>query len=83
MPLVLPLHSGEAELVCRAMRKFDLDGNIDPDAADLGELIIKVGTRLSLLDGRKTCRLEQTTRITVTRHNLFCNDTSLCHRRVS
>ena len=29
--------------MCRAMRKFDRDGNIDPGAADLGELVIKVG----------------------------------------
>lgn len=33
----------EVELLSRSMRKFDLDGIIDPAAADLGELIIKAG----------------------------------------
>ena len=30
--------------MCRAMRKFDVDGVILPESADLGELIIKVGS---------------------------------------
>lgn len=33
----------EVELLSRTMRKFDLDGVIDPKAAELGELIIKAG----------------------------------------
>lgn len=33
----------EVELLSRAMRKFDLDGVIEPEAADLGELIIRAG----------------------------------------
>ena len=37
------LPADEVELLSRSMRKFDLDGVIDPDAADLGETIIKAG----------------------------------------
>ena len=33
----------EVLLLSRAMRKFDLDGLIRPEAADLGELIIRAG----------------------------------------
>lgn len=32
-----------AILLARIMRKFDLDGIIDPEAADLGEMVIKCG----------------------------------------
>lgn len=39
----LSLCTDEVELLARAMRKFDLDGIIDPDAANLGETIIKAG----------------------------------------
>ncbi|KAF5826203.1 hypothetical protein DUNSADRAFT_4177 [Dunaliella salina] len=35
--------AADVELMARVMRKFDLDGNIDPKAAELGELIIKAG----------------------------------------
>mmetsp|Transcript_27632 Transcript_27632/g.60501 ORF Transcript_27632/g.60501 Transcript_27632/m.60501 type:complete len:2143 (+) Transcript_27632:192-6620(+) len=33
----------EVELLSRVMQKFDEDGVVDPDAANLGELIIKAG----------------------------------------
>ena len=36
------LFAADVELLARTMRKFDLDGKIDPKAVELGELIIKV-----------------------------------------
>ncbi|KAG2443202.1 hypothetical protein HYH02_009279 [Chlamydomonas schloesseri] len=36
----------EVELLSRVMRKFDLDGGVEPDAAALGELVIKAGMQL-------------------------------------
>lgn len=44
----------EVSLLCRAMRQFDLDGVIDSDAADLGELVIKV-RRCSNSFSRRPC----------------------------
>ncbi|KAG2443480.1 hypothetical protein HXX76_001833 [Chlamydomonas incerta] len=36
----------QVELLSRTMRKFDIDGDVDPDAAVLGETIIKAGMQL-------------------------------------
>ena len=33
---------GQVELLSRVMRKFDVDGDVEPDAAALGEVVIKV-----------------------------------------
>ncbi len=35
-------HTEEVELLARCMRHFDSDGVVLPEAADLGEMIIKV-----------------------------------------
>lgn len=38
-------------LVARVMRKFDLDGIVDEEAADLGEMVIKVWKQCTLRCG--------------------------------
>ena len=52
LPLPHPLcRAAEVEMLSRVMRKFDIDGIIDPSTATLGEMIIKVGgwaSRLTL-----------------------------------
>nr|ACF39778.1 PAS domain sensory protein FXL1 [Chlamydomonas reinhardtii] len=36
----------QVELLSRVMRKFDVDGDVEPDAAALGEVVIKAGMQL-------------------------------------
>ena len=43
----MPVHrrsvpSAEVEIIARVLRKFDIDGVIDEEAAKLGEMVIKV-----------------------------------------
>lgn len=65
----------EVSLLCRAMRQFDLDGVIDSDAADLGELVIKVrrcsnsySRRLCVCACVHSCRPTQTVRMPCAGH---------------